>query len=486
MKRIGTLSRRTAALLLAVCMVLLLSACNKGGETSPKAEPDNRKPAGVSADTDLILPYSREEGVNPFSATSLMNEAIMPLLYDGLYTIDASYEPTMSLVESVVENGTTVMLTVDSNRRFSDGSAITADDIAYSFRKAKDSVYYSSMLDTISEAIAEGTTTISFKLTKPNKFIAANLTFPVVKEGTADTSESVPVGSGRYVYSDSAAGGVLKKSDQYKSEKFKADEIFLSNIPDKETLFNSLNIESVNAAVDDIADGELDRITASTTQAPLNNLVYIGIRENGALADASVRQAINAILERKTMVSSCMSGYAERSDLPLNPRWFALEGVKTQSMEVGKAKELLASSLAEQPLKIVTVKGNSFKEQMAKELARELKNAGVLCEVEADEPAVYRSAVRSGLYDLYIGEYRLTNDMDISGVLGDKQLESSWASVLSGASTIETFVKAFYAQMPFVTIGFRTGVLAYSRNMENEVEPLAGNPYAGVWNWELT
>ena len=315
MKRIGTLSRRAAALLLAVCMVLLLSACNKRGETSPKAEPDTRKPAGVSADTDLILPYSREEGVNPFSAESQMNEAIMPLLYDGLYTIDASYEPTMCLVESVVENGTTVMLTVNSERRFSDGSAITADDIAYSFRKAKDSVYYSSLLDTISDAVAGGTTTISFHLTKPNKFIAANLTFPIVKEGTADTAESVPVGSGRYVYSDSAAGGVLKKSDQDKSEKFKADEIFLSNIPDKETLFNSLNIESVNAAVDDIADGEPDRITASTAKAPLNNLVYIGIRENGALADASVRQAINAILERKTMVSSCMSGYAERSDL---------------------------------------------------------------------------------------------------------------------------------------------------------------------------
>lgn len=488
MEHVKNLSRRIAALLLALCMLCLFAACNKNDGTPSADRPDTRKPAGVSEDTDVILPYSREEGVNPFSCTSLMNQAIMPLLYDGLYEIDASYKPEMSLVESIVVNGRTLMLTVNSERRFSDGSVITADDIAYSFRKAKDSVYYSSMLNGIAEATAGGTTAISFTLTKANQYIAANLTFPIVKEGTADGADAIPVGSGRYVYKPYDTGGVLKKSDQYKSDRFKADEIYLLNIPDKETLFNSLNIESVNAAVDDISDGELDRITASTTQAPLGNLVYIGIRQNGPLAEASVRQAINAVIDRKTLVSSGMSGYGVRSDLPLAPEWYGREGIKTQSMDRSKAKELLAASLAgqEQPLKIVTVAGNPIKEQLASELAKELKAAGVSCEVEADEPAIFRSAVRSGLYDLYIGEYRVTNDMDISGVFDDKQLQSSWDAVLSGTSNVETFVKAFYKQMPFVTIGFRTGVLAYSRNLKTEPAPLPGNPYANVSDWEFT
>ncbi len=485
MEHVKNLSRRIAALLLALCMLCLFAACQKKEGGSAGDRPDTRKPAGVSEDTDVILPYSREEGVNPFTCTSLMNEAIMPLIYDGLYAIDASYKPEMSLVENITVNGRTLMLTVNSERRFSDGSVITADDIAYSFRKAKNSTYYSSMLNGIAEATAGGTTTINFTLTKPNQYITANLTFPIVKAGTADRSDDIPVGSGRYVYNHFDAGGVLKKSDQY-GDRFKADEIYLLNIPDKETLFNSLNIETVNAAVDDISDGELDRITASTTRAPLGNLVYIGINDNGALADASVRQAINAIVDRKAFVSSGMSGYAVSSDLPLAPEWFGREGIKTQSMDRGKAKDLLASALAEQPLKIVTVAGNPIKEQLAAELAKELKAAGVTCEVEADEPAVFRSAVKSGLYDLYIGEYRVTNDMDITGVIGDKQLESSWDAVLSGTSNVETFVKAFYKQMPFVTIGFRTGVLAYSRNLKTEPAPLPGNPYANVCDWTFT
>ena len=460
MKRADRIVHRAFALLLALSMVLLLAACHRGDDAPSKTKEDTRKPAGVAADTDIILPYSREEGVNPFTGTSLMNEAIMPLIYDGLYTIDEHYEPTMALAENVTVNGTTLMLTMNSERRFRDGSIISADDVVYSFERAKASAYYGTLLNGIAEATAGGTSTVNFTLEKPNKYIAANLVFPVVKAGTADSADSIPVGSGRYIYEQYDAGGVLKKSDQY-NEKFKAEQIFLINIPDEETLFNSLYIESVNAAVDDISDGELQRITVQTTDLPLNNLLYVGIKENGALADASVRQAMNAILDRKTIVQSCLSDYGVASDIPLNPDWYGLEGIKTQSME------------------------NANKEQIAFELQRELVAVGLQCEVELLEPAVYRSAVKSGLYDLYVGEVRLTNDMDITSVLNDKQLESSWASVLRGSSTGEAFMKAFYKQMPFLTIGFRTGVLAYSKNLETEVKPIPGNPYGNVFEWKM-
>lgn len=479
------LFQKMSAFLLAFCMIFLLAACDRSGDTSNQPKADTRNPAGVSEETDLILPFSREEGVNPFSCSSLMNQALMPLLYDGLYTINEQYEPTMTLVESIVVNGTTVMLTMKADRRFSDGTAISADDVVYSFQMAKNSVYYGTLLSGIAEATAGGTTTVSFTLTKPNQYITACLTFPIVKTETADKRDSIPVGSGRYLYTNSDTGGSLKKSEQYQSEKFRADEIFLQNIPDQETLFNSLNIESVNAAYDDIADGEIDRITANTAKVPLNNLVYIGIRENGNLADASVRQALNGILDRKTLVSSGLGGYAEESELPLNPNWYALETGKVQAMDRTDAKNKLEEMLRDQPLKVVTLAGNPFKEQLAKELVKELKSAGVTAEVEALEPAIYRSAISSGLYDLYIGEVKLTNDMDISDVLGSKQLESSWNSVMSGATTCETFVKAFYKEMPFLTIGFRTGVLAYSRNLKTEVAPLPGSPYGNIWDWEM-
>lgn len=485
MKRASRVVQRAFALLLALCMMLLLAACGQGDDPVSKTKEDTRKPAGIAEDTDLILPYSREEGVNPFTCTSLMNEAVMPLIYDGLYSINEHYEPSMSLVENSTVNGTTLMLTMNSERRFSDGSVITADDVVYSYQLAKNSAYYAGLLSGISEVTAGGTTTVSFTLSRPNQYIAANLVFPVVKSGTADKADSIPVGSGKFVYKSQNAGGVLQKSDQY-DEKFKNDQIFLLNIPDEETLFNSLNIETVNAAVDDLADGEVQRITAQTTSMPLNNLVYVGIRENGNLADASVRQAMNAILDRKALISSCMSGYAESSDIPLNPHWFGMEEVKTPAaMNRTKAKDLLAEQLRDQPVKIITLAGNSFREQIASELARELSTVGVACEVEAMDSAVYKSAVKSGLYDLYVGEFRLTNDMDISGVLGDKQLESSWAAVQRGSSTCEAFIKGFYTQMPFLTIGFRTGVMAYSRNLKTEVTPLPCNPYANVTEWKM-
>lgn len=478
--------KRILAVLLTLVLCLAFAGCNKKDQGTERVPSDTRNPAGVAADSDLILPYSREEGVNPFSGSSLMNEAIMPLLYDGLYVINEKYEPVPTLVEDVTVNGTTLMLTMNADRRFSDGTVITADDVVYSFNMAKKSVYYGSLLAGLDTATAGGTTTVSFTLSRPNQYILADLTFPVVKTGTADQADSIPVGSGKYVYTASDSGGILNKSSEYRSERFNSEQIYLLNIPDQKTLFSSLNIETVNAAVDDISEGELDRITASTAKAPLNNLVYVGIRENGKLADASIRQAISAVLNRKTFVNSGLSGYADAAELPLNPKWYGLEGVKIKSMEKAKAKELLETEMVDQTLKIVTVEGNTFKEQIANELAKELKAAGVSCEVEALEGRVFRSAVSSGLYDLYVGEYRLTNSMDLSGLLSDPQLESSFASVQSGAASCESFLKAFQKQMPFVPLAFRTGVLAYSRNMEMDVKPIAGNPYANVYEWELT
>ena len=166
MKRAERIIRRAFALLLALGMVLLLAACRGGDDTPSKTKEDTRKPAGVAADADIILPYSREEGVNPFTGTSLMNEAIMPLIYDGLYTIDEHYEPSMSLAENITVNGTTLMLTMNSERRFSDGSIISADDVVYSFERAKASTYYGSLLSGITEATAGGTSTVNFTLEK--------------------------------------------------------------------------------------------------------------------------------------------------------------------------------------------------------------------------------------------------------------------------------------------------------------------------------
>lgn len=481
------LFRRLTALVMVLCLVCLLSACQNKGDPSGNAKEDDRKPAGISADTDIILPYSREEGVNPFTATSLMNESVMPLIYDGLYRIDASYEASPVLVESSVVNGRTLMLTMSSERRFSDGSAISADDVKYSFDLAKNSLYYGTLLRNIDSAVSGGTTTISFTLSKPNQYIASDLTFPVVKAGTADKKDSIPVGSGRFVYKHSGNGGVLEKSEEYKSEKFRAETIFLQNIPDEETLFSSMNIESINAAPDDL-DGEGGfRNTASDAQFPLNNLLFLGVKQNGALADASVRQAMSAVLDRKTFVSSSLSGYGVETDLPLNPDWYGLKDIqKEKTMDRTKARARLGETLGGQPVKIVAPTDGGFKELIADEVAKELKSAGVPCEVELLDAAVYRSAVSSGLYDLYVGEMRLTNDMDISVVLGDSQLESSWDAVLAGTTGCDTFVKAFYKQMPILPIAFRTGMLAYSRNMNEEVVPLPGDPYANVTDWKLS
>lgn len=50
-------------------------------------------PEAVEAVQTLKLPYSKGDKLNPFTATSMLNQQLMPLIYDGLFALDKNYNP---------------------------------------------------------------------------------------------------------------------------------------------------------------------------------------------------------------------------------------------------------------------------------------------------------------------------------------------------------------------------------------------------------
>lgn len=75
-----------AILVLTVALSLVFSGCSNkkdGGD-----ETTTMPPEAVEAVQTLKLPYSKGDKLNPFTATSMLNQQLMPLIYDGLFALD--------------------------------------------------------------------------------------------------------------------------------------------------------------------------------------------------------------------------------------------------------------------------------------------------------------------------------------------------------------------------------------------------------------
>ncbi len=469
--------KRFLCLFLSILILGFCTSCKKSNGGFFSKDEEKRKSTG------LEIPYSREDGVNPYAATSLMNEQIMPLLYSGLFKIDTNYKAENDIASGISFEGKHVIVTINSSRKFSDGRSITADDVVYSFNRAKESPYYGTSLGTIKSCYASSSTSVEFTLNYKDIYIASVLTFPIVESGSAKSADSIPASSGAYKYESSAEGGVLVPSNVY-STSYELDKITLVNIADSETLHFNRVIGNVDAIFDDFADGESTRITGSSTKVDLNNLVYIGINQNVTVfKKAEVRQNLFCALDRAALLSTGFEGYGAVTDLPFNFNWYAAENLKANSIARDKARSYMDSHIDKYVVNILVNSDNNFKVKMADELSSQLELMGIKTKIVAVKYGVYKSAVEAGRYDLYIGEYKLTNDMNISEILGEGDVLTSYQSMLAGDIKPEDFMAVFNEAQPIIPVCMRYGVLAYSEALEGSVKPLPNNPFASITDW---
>ena len=122
-----------AALCLTGCSTLPKSMTG-GGQTSvpPQASEVSSGPFRFS------LRYSDSDVLNPYTAATGVNFGLSGLLYEGLTAMDDHMEAQLSLAASVqAEDPLHPVAVLREDALFSDGTAVTAADVAASFALAK-------------------------------------------------------------------------------------------------------------------------------------------------------------------------------------------------------------------------------------------------------------------------------------------------------------------------------------------------------------
>ena len=142
------------------------------------------------------LAYQPDYGLQPYNCQSLNNRIIFSFLYEPLFSVTSDYEAVPILAEgyTVTDDGKTTTITLRTGVTFHDGSAMTAQDAAYSISSAAGSDYYGSRLRFITATDTPDDRTLVITTSESYECLPLLLDIPVIKSGTAE--QPVPPGTG--------------------------------------------------------------------------------------------------------------------------------------------------------------------------------------------------------------------------------------------------------------------------------------------------
>ena len=433
---------RRLALLLAA--VLLLGGCAALAEPEepvpeewedyqqflpeePEEEPEEKGPEYPSAFT---LPYHKDQTLDPVECGEGVQETVAALIYEPLFRLDEKFQPVPVLCESWEwdEAGLVCTLTLRADAAFSDGSALTARDVAETLQRAQESERYAYRLRNVKSIAANRRGQVLITLNEPDQGFLALLDISIVKWSTA--AQRVPVGTGPYtLLGENGEEWLELREDWWQGKKLPLHTISLAAAKDWDTaryLFDTHEAELL--VVDPTDDPSLvsgqDQITAQPTAV----MQFIGFNtaEDRLFADANLRAIFSQGIDRPTLVEGKLVNLALAAQFPISP----LSPLYPASLEKAYSEEGIISALraagqdtgTRKELTLLVSGDDAFRASTARFIAEELSLLDWKITVEALPWEEYLAALEAGEFDLYFGEVRLTANWDLTDLIGTEGL----------------------------------------------------------------
>ena len=507
-----------------ICLLLCfaLYGCSNGISTPAK----NSQVSVVSTASlkytknTINLPYALNKSLNPFTVNSMLNLMLSPLMYDSLCKPDESFKPVNILAASVTNNGNTVTCKL-VNAKFTDGSLVTAEDVQYSYALAAiPGGYFYSRVFNIATVTTQKNNIVIFTLKVPDPLFANMLDVPIIKVNSDKLPQTQLIGSGRYIYNKNGNNATLVyNKNWFRKASPQVTTIQLIDMPDDSTIASSLEIGTLDYVLSDYGTGTPMSVSLGSNSINLNQIVYIGINavnpSNSALTDPHVRKAISLIINRKELVKDVFSSHAIPTVLPFNPSWDLAPKVSDIEFvaEIDKAKSELALAGYNSKDKsgvytkteggvtttlsftILVNKDDNLRLVAAEKIGNYLKNSGFNISMNEVDFASYTSAIQTSAFDMYLGELKLTNNMDLSpfytigstpsfGIQPNSAFYTALSAYNNNSAKFADAVTAFKNDTPFIPICYKIGSVSFPHVFFTNIVATNHDIFYNIENWK--
>ncbi len=407
--------------------------------SSPSAAASTSAPvaagAGKPGGSILIGTLGEAKTINPFLQNESESEWRVKMLFDQFVRLKPdTFEPKPSLAKSWKIDGLTFTFTMQ-DAKFSDGSDVTADDVAFtmkgllakttasprasklsSIQGAKE--YTAGSAPDVAGIKVVDPKTLVVTLATPDASFLLNMRYvsPVPKklldgkDLTKDAFFQKPVGAGPFVFVSWQVGGdfVAQKNPNYYQKGLPyLDKFTHRTIPDAQSLVNSLlsgDIDASNYPSPAGADKLKANKDLNVVVPPFNSPDgWTFNLKNPWLAKKEVRQAVAYCMDMNQFAKDSLYGLGKPGNGPIAPGNALYDSaLKPYTYDLDKAKALIKQAgTPPSDVSFIVNKGNVLREDFLTYTQAQLQKAGWNIKAEAIEYAVATDKLTRKDYDVF-------------------------------------------------------------------------------------
>lgn len=311
-------------------------------------------------------------------------------------------------------NPTTWTFAIRDGVKFTDGSALSAEDAAFSITRILDPKFASQQnanFSAIASATASGSTlTITTKYPSPTllSYLTTLSVVPevYVKKVGDDAFNLKPVGSGPYEYVSSVQGSqvVLKKNDGYWGTKPSITDVIFRSVPEVSSRVSDLQSGRAQLATAITPDAAKQIKSSSNLQvlsAPTERVSYLAFNTiaGGPTNNVQVRKAISLAINYDSLIKNIEGGYGKPVNSVLTPLNVGYDSkLPNYKYDPSQAKSLIQQAgVAGQTIVMAT--SPTYDPNIVQAIQADIQATGLNVSIVNSDQATYLKKVQSPTHD---------------------------------------------------------------------------------------
>jgi peptide/nickel transport system substrate-binding protein len=484
----------------AAGILLAIAACTPSTSQQNSRQNDSSVPQQSGSSEQIVLALSNSEFDDGFDPTLGWGRYGSPLFQSTLLkrNSELEFENDLATNYSVSDDGKVWTVTIRDDAKFSDGTPVTAEDVAYTFNKAGESGGKTDVT-VLQEAIATDPTTVELRLKQPQStFINRLATLGIVPKHAHNAEYGRnPIGSGPYK---------LVQWDEGQQLIAEVNPDYYGNVPQIKRLVFLLVEEDAAFAAAKAGQAQVASVPQTLAVQSIDNMKLYDVQSvdnrgimfpfapntgrktpdgaaigNNVTADLAIRQAVNFGIDRQALVDGILEGYGSPAYGPVSGLPWEQKEANIEDGQIDRAKQILAEGgwsdknndgVVEkngQPAEftILYPASDSIRQALALSVAEQIKPIGIRANVEGKswdeiEPLMHSNAIVFGwgsqdpteVYNLYHSK-SAQGDFNNAGYYANSKIDNV-LDLAVGASTQEEAIAFWKAAQWDGQTGFTT------------------------------
>ena len=445
---------------------------------------------------ELTLTFYPDRPMNPLKSNDFTNRALNSLLYQSLFVVDREYqvEPMLCKRYTRSQDMRTYTFYLE-NATFSDGTRLTAQDVAATLEAAKESPIYSGRMRHISQITVSGAA-VEIQLSTAYENLPILLDIPILK--ASQVEEDFPLGTGPYTLERDIMGMRLRRRSNWWCNAqltVTAATIPLvaaeSNTQIRDEFeFSDLGLVCADPGSDNYADFRCD---FELWDCESGIFLYLACNmESDVFSIPEIRAALTYAIDRDAIVEEHYRGFARSAVLPMSPQcpYYSQKLAEEYSYDSVKFATALkdAALNQEEPLVFLVNSDDSLRIRVARDIRDMLVDCGLKVTMKELPSNEYRSSLLYRTYDLYLGQTKLSANMDLSpffysagdlsyGSINDVATYSLCLEALANHGNYYTLHRRIMEDGRLCPILFRSYAVYATRGLLSDLNPSRDNVF---------